>query len=131
MQVLAIKAPSPPGNSIIATASERSQIPVVTGEKFVATVAGERYGDMLSRHAAYIVCRQHRGIAERLLHHARQVFERLLKIRIDDQLVVVGSKAIRDQPGIREYVELFGLEANGKSLDRRRTGPRHQRHHDR
>ena len=100
-------------------------VTVVPSEQLIAAITGKRYGDMLPCQTGYVVRRNHGGIAERLFQHARQVFDRLRDIRLDDQFMMIGRKMLRHLPREVGLVEILLRETNGERLDRTGSGTRH------
>src|ERR1022692_3752837 len=86
---------------------------------------------MLPSETAHEISWQHRGIAEWLFHRTGEVLKRRFQIGINDELLVVGPKFMRNNFSVRAFVKIRVLEPDGKCFDWLGGRSRHQRHDDR
>ncbi len=102
-------------------------IAFVSGKELIAAIAGKRNGDVLPGKTRNEICRQHRRVAKRLFQRSRQLLHRPHNVGLKHQFVMFGTKLLGHDAGIFGLIEVGLSETNGKSLDRRGTGPRHER----
>ena len=118
------RRPAHPGREAIG------HVRVVAPEELIATLAGEHDLDGVRGQLRDQVCGERRGVAERLIERLNQAGQQVDRVGAQDQLVMVGAVALRDQPGVVELVEGALLEADGEgahpvaALPRRHRGER-------
>ena len=97
---------------------------------FVPAIARKGDRHFLPRHSTDKIRRQHRRISEGLLHHARQIRDRLFDVRVYHHLVVLGSESLRHDSCILRLVKAVLGKTDRECLDWSRTRLCHQRHDD-
>src|SRR5215472_19130523 len=97
-------------------AAKLGPIAIISCKEFVATIAGQSHGHMLSGHPADMVRRNDRRISERLFHRACYVVHCSFDVRLDEQFVVLGVKVLGNSAGMVGLIEVLIGKADGKSL---------------
>ena len=75
---------------------------------------------LLARQLRHVIGGHRRGVAIGLAVVADQCRQHVQRVRLDDQLVVVGSEAVGHLAGIAQLVEVAFAEADREGLDRLR-----------
>src|SRR5580658_1308312 len=125
-KLITVELAGPSGNVLEDATLVVDAVAIVSAKHFIATIPRESNSHVLACHLRNIICRQHRGIAEWLLQRTGQMRDRLYHVGLENHLVMIGVEFIGDDASVVRFVEIIFLEADGKSLDRARTGARHQ-----
>jgi hypothetical protein len=110
----------------------RPDVAPVAREGLVAHVARQRDLDVLAGHLAQVARRHGRRVGERLAVVAHDAGQQAHHVRLDDQLVVVGSPTIGHEARERQLVVLAPAlrEADRERLHAAPRLARHARHDD-
>src|SRR4051812_35799850 len=108
---------------------EIDRVPRIPTEALVAAVAVQRDRDVFPSHLRDVERRDGRVVRERLAVVADDAGDELERAGLDDELVVLGRKAVGDEPRQRKLVELLAGEAYGEGLDRLAGGLSHRGNH--
>src|SRR5436305_542419 len=100
------------------------EVPGVTAEQLVATVAGQTDRHVPAREPRYDVRGERRGIRERLVENAHDALDPPVRVGSDDAIGVVRADRLGDAAGMRCLIEPHVAEADGKRarLDRGAPG---------
>src|SRR6266571_1665407 len=116
-------------NSKFSAAKIRG-ISFVPGEKLIPSIPCQRHRDILSSQAAYVIRRDDRGIAKRIVERARHHVYGFFDVCFYIQFVMLGTKLPRNKPGVLRFVKVRAGEANRKRFHWARAYPCHECHDD-
>ena len=94
------------------------RVPLVPGEALVTPISVEGHGHVLARQLGQVEAGQRRVVAERLAVVTHELREQLDRVRLHDQLVMIGREAIGDQSCPRQLVDALIGEADREGLHR-------------
>src|SRR5262245_66550557 len=90
----------------------------IAREEFVASIAAQRHGDALAREARQQEGRNQRPVAERFVQQSRYLRDDFEHLAFGESLLVMlGPQMIRDQTGVRRFIERFFLEGYREGFD--------------
>ena len=100
-RIAARREPGDAGREPVEPCGERVRpVPLVATEDLVAAVADERHSHEPARVLGDQERRQRRRVAERLVERVREARQERRCVGLDEQLLVHGAEALRDQPGV-------------------------------
>ena len=104
-------------------------VAIVSAEQLVAAIPRQHDGHVLSREPRYVPCRNRRRVGERLVELFDQVIENRHPVRLDDELVMIGSEVRGNAARVFELVERRLVESDRERLDLLAGGLGHQANH--
>ncbi len=119
------------GDTLEQLGQRQRPVSVVPAEELVAGVAGQRDRHRAPGLACDVPRRQGRAVGERLVEVPGQLGQRLPRLRLDDERLMLGAQVLRGQLGVARLVVLRVGEADRERLHRPARGPLHQPHDDR
>ena len=90
----------------------------VAGKILIATIAGERYRDMLACQLAYAPGGQRGTVGKRFIVDSRQHIQQVVILRADAFLEVPGVQMLGDLPRIGGFIEPAVVKADRAGVDR-------------
>ena len=93
-------------------------VAAVAAQALVATVAGERHGDVFARHLADAVGGDGGAVGEGLVVEVGQGVDQIEIVALDDLQPVVGLVAVGDLLGVFGLVEARVVKADRAGVDR-------------
>lgn len=105
-------------------------VATVAAKQFIATIARQGHGHVLTGKAGYMVGGQDGVVGKGLAQMADQARQQVYRFGVAEGLMVLGTQVPGNLPGMGKLVEAFIGKADGVGLDRLLAQAGHGRHDD-